>query len=244
VVLLRKGRLVKVLFSKEELWSVLGTLHDELGHLGIAIVSVWLKARYWMKDIGKLAKEYVKSCHGRQMFSLDRPGYQFDGQSSIGGLFHEWCGDYLGPFPASKDGFKYLAVWIEKLSGFPVAVPVKDCTSVCTVDILRGLFACFGYCDVVTVDNGRNYVSEHFRLFCESHGVRLNLLPACTPEWAGMVENLNRLLRYGLARTVGEDYSEWDKFVPSVLLGLRARVLSRTGVSPYFMLFGVELSWD
>ena len=75
---------------------MLKCLHDELGHLGFAVFSVWLKARYWMKYIGKFAKEFVKSCHECQMFSLDRPGYKFDGQSGIGGLFHEWCGDYLG----------------------------------------------------------------------------------------------------------------------------------------------------
>jgi len=93
---------------------------------------------------------------------------------------------------------------------------------------------------ILTVDGGSNFKSNHFKSVCKSYGVSLKILPAYTPELAGMIENLNRMVRYCLARVCGSDYSKWDEELLHILLGLRSRVLKRTGQSPFFLMFGVS----
>jgi RNase H-like domain found in reverse transcriptase/Reverse transcriptase (RNA-dependent DNA polymerase)/Integrase zinc binding domain/Integrase core domain/Zinc knuckle/Aspartyl protease len=228
--------------SHPQLLDKLKVLHDQLGHVGFERLWNWVRVRMWRPHLYREVEHFVASCHVCQQFSLVRPAYKFDGQSAISGLFHEWCFDFLGPFPTSKEGARYLLVGVERLTGFPVAIPAADQTAFVVQQIWADLFALFGRPAAVSVDRGGCFVSGRLEEFCQAKGIRLALLPAYQPEWAGAVERLNRTLRYALAKTLDGDYSNWDLAVPDILFGLRAQVSSRTGYSPYYLMFGVEPS--
>jgi hypothetical protein len=87
-------------------------------------------------------------------------------------------------------------------------------------------------------------VGSSFRALCFQFGIDLQFLPAYTPEWAGSIERMNRSLRYALAASSDEDYSEWCKYLPGILFGIRSRVNSRTGHSPFFLFYGVDASME
>jgi hypothetical protein len=70
----------------------------------------------------------------------------------------------------------------------------------------------------------------------------LRFVPPYTPEWAGSVERMNRSTRFALGSSCDGDYSEWCTFLHGILFGIRSSVNSRTGHSPYYLVYGVHAS--
>ena len=232
--------LLKVLFSLSELADILKKLHDSMGHPGLSAVWDWVRNRYFRPHLYSEVKNFVDSCEACQKFALFRPAYKFDGKSSLSGLFVEWCCDFLGPFPVSAAGSRYLCVFVEKLSGFPFVKAVPDETSLSSCSVLKELVSLFGCPRRVSCDQGTCFTGRSFRNLCSQLCIDLSFLPAYTPEWAGSVERLNRTLRYSLAASVGGDYSNWCSYLSGILYGIRSRVHSRTGYSPFFLFYGVH----
>ncbi|EPZ31497.1 hypothetical protein O9G_005452, partial [Rozella allomycis CSF55] len=110
---------LRVLMSKEELESLLRSLHDNLGHFSFQTIWSWIKVRFWRPHLFAEVKHFVFSCVQCQRFLMVKPQYSFDGRSSISGLFHCWQLDYLGPFPVSENGNRYVLSFVEVLSGYP-----------------------------------------------------------------------------------------------------------------------------
>ncbi|EPZ31395.1 Integrase, catalytic core domain-containing protein [Rozella allomycis CSF55] len=154
-----------------------------------------------------------------------KPQYSFDGRSSISGLFHVWQFDYLGPFPVSENGNRYVLNFVEVLSGYPFAKAVSDTTAITAITCLKELCSLFGVPGKIISDCDKGFTSSYFRETCEKMGIKVEFIPAYQPEWVGFVEGWNRTCRYGITKSV-ESY--------------RARVHSRTGKSPHYLLFGVE----
>ena len=175
-------------------------------------------------------KDYVISCHSCQEYLLVKPSYKFDGCSLISGLFKCLFLDFLGPFPASKSGFKYILVIVDQLSRFPFLFPCKSQTSEVVVEALdKYVIPLASLPENLMVDGGSCFTSPKFEEYCERLNIKLNINIAYQPEWMGAVETVNRVVRYSLAKTCEQQYDFWDKFIPGILLGLRVKVSSATG---------------
>jgi hypothetical protein len=171
-----------------------------------------------------------------QEYSLKRPVYKFDGKSEISGVFSLWYLDFLG---VSSDGNVYVCCAINALSGFPYCEATMNATSLSAIKFTENLFCLF---ISIRCDNGPAFKATAFKELCVKYGVRLELLPAYSPEWAGFVERLNGMIRYSLAKCCDEDYGEWCQYLPQILYGIRTR---GTKYSPFYLTFGVEakLPW-
>ena len=55
--------------------------------------------------------------------------------------------DYIGPLPVSKNGFKYMLVFIDLFSRFPEVFPCHDLSTSTLVDKSREYFARYGFPD-------------------------------------------------------------------------------------------------
>jgi hypothetical protein len=167
------------------------------------------------------------------------PKYKFDGQSQISGLFDTWSMDFLGPFPRSEVGNSYILTKIEHLSGAPVLTAVKSATADVACAGGAMIIANYGLPKEIRADNNP-FGAHNFRDWCEKRKIELNLTPAHQPEWTAFVENMNRQVRYALTKMCDGGWRDWEKFLPTIQFALRARVSSRTGYSPFFLLFGVN----
>ncbi|OMJ28934.1 Pro-Pol polyprotein [Smittium culicis] len=131
---------------------------------------------------------------------------------------------------------------IETLTGFPFAEAKPDTTAVSAIEAVSNAFALFGAPGLITADRGTCFTSLKFKEYCVNNKITLNLLPSYQPEWAGSVEKLNHTLRYSITKSSFDDIDMWDTHLNKILFGLRARVHSRTGYSPYFLFFGIDPS--
>ena len=49
---------------------------------------------------------------------------------------------------------------------------------------------------------------------------------------------MNRSVRYALTKSCSGSWDCWEELIPSISFALRSRINSRTGYSPYFLLYG------
>jgi hypothetical protein len=229
----------QVLFSINELTDKLDVLHNDMGHFSLATIYKWISDRFWRPYLWNEVRDYVKSCHQCQIFSFIKPSYSFDGKSSITAIFEEFCLDFLGPFPTSNAGHKFILVAVEKLSRFPIAIPCDSQTAHVALTLLNtNVVSLFGVPSQFTVDRGSAFTSRLFSDWCTRLNIRLNLVPAYQPEWNGTVERANRTIRYSLTKMCASDWSSWHSVLPNILFGMRSAVSATTGYSPYFLVFG------
>ncbi|OMH83689.1 Pro-Pol polyprotein [Zancudomyces culisetae] len=107
----------------------------------------------------------------------------------VSGIFDEWVLDYLGPFPISLSGNRYILVGVERLSHFPVAFPSPDITGISTVRHLKNLVAIFGIPAACRVDNATSFQNEKVRDMCSKYSVKLEFNYRINPNgWDSLNE--------------------------------------------------------
>ncbi|OMJ27672.1 Transposon Ty3-I Gag-Pol polyprotein [Smittium culicis] len=219
----------KVIMTIDDLKVLMKLLHEDRGHFEANTIYKWISESHWRPKLNQEVKNYVKSCYMCQSFSLTRPSYQFSGKSKISDLFDRWNTDFLGPFPPSRSGNRYICCFLEALSRFPYVKAVPNESSESAVLALSELVSIFGSPKELVSDNVSCYTSNYFKEYCKKNDIKLNLIPSYQPEWNGSVERLNRTVRYSLAKSCATSYEDWDKNLTNIMHGLRTKVSASTG---------------
>jgi hypothetical protein len=151
--------------------------------------------------LGGVLEQFDEESDACLRFSLTRPNFAFDGQSAISGLFNNWYGEFLGPFPLSKSGFQYVCIFVEPLSGFPKFAATPDATGFSAAQVLEKEVLCrYGVRGKVRVDQGPCFISGEFQDMCKRYGVQCEYAPAYVPELMAWVEHMNRCISKDLSR--------------------------------------------
>ncbi|OMJ25332.1 Pol polyprotein [Smittium culicis] len=169
---------------------------------------------------------------------MKKPKYRFTGQTAISGIFHTWEIDFLGPFPTTSQGNKYIFTGIERLSGYPIAIPILSATAQSALQGILEIVTYFGIPKVIRADRNP-FTSKIITKEAEALGFKMQLNPSYQPEWVGAVERLNSSIRYSITKCIHENKKDWGSYLFGILYGLRARKAARTKESPYFLVFGI-----
>ena len=86
--------------------------------------------------------------------------------------------------------------WIE-------AIPTASATSSATIKILKTIFARFGLPELVVSDNGQCFVSEEFKSFLSTNGIKQLTSAPYHPSSNGLAERAVQVVKAGLKRNVG-----------------------------------------
>jgi hypothetical protein len=89
------------------------------------------------------------------------------------------------------------------------------------------LLSLFGCPKVLKTDRGSAFCSKAFK--------ELEFAPAYAPEWMGIVERLNGVVRYALAKCCNGNCSDLEKFLPEIYFGIRAHIHGYFPFSVRFM---------
>jgi hypothetical protein len=158
----------------------------------------------------------------------------------LGSTLFKRVGIDLVKFPRAATGEQYLAVARDDFSGW---VEARALSSNKAQEVYRFLYEeiiCrFGIPDEVLADRGELY-GNHVREAAEADGIHLKFTTAYHPQTNGMIERGHRELIQGLAKVVGEDKSNWPKYLHAVLWADRITTKRTTGQSPYRLVYGQD----
>ena len=82
--------------------------------------------------------------------------------------------DLVGPLPTTQGNLKYAVVAVEYFTKWIEAKPLANITSESVRKFFWQNIICrFGVPRELTVDNGKQFDSQHFKEFCHSVGTKL-----------------------------------------------------------------------
>jgi len=127
----------------------------------------------------------------------------------------------VGPLSPSN-GYKYLLTCVDHFTRWPEAWPIDNMSAyTVAVTLTVQWISRFGVPDIVTTDQGRQFIAELFKSLTTNFGIQhIGTLPY-HPQSNGMVERLHRTLKTALS---ARDVVHWRLTLPTVLLALRSTV--------------------
>lgn len=232
----------QVVLPRSEASTVLDMLHDRCGHFGpektIAVVKERFLWRGWYRDI----TSYCRSC----LKCLQRKNPSIPDNPPTGNLpvparpFQWWSIDFQGPLPVTKQGNKYLCVFVDPFSKWIEAFPTPNQTAETTTRLLTDeVFSRYGVAEHIHSDQGKNFEAKLTKLVCDRLGIKKTRSSPYNPRGNGQVERMNRTLAERLALTLQEeDQRDWDLQLPAALAAIRSTENKVTRCSPAYLVFG------
>lgn len=226
-VLLRGNRLVIPRALRKK---VLDAAHE--GHPGIVALKGRLRSKVWWPRIDKDAEGLIKSCKGCTLVGLPNLPVPMKRRELPSAPWVDIAMDLLGPLPNQE----YLLVIIDYYSRYKEIKITKVITSAIIIKILKEMFSRLGYPISITADNGRQFISEEFKTFCNECNITIFNSVPYWPQQNGEVERQNRdiLKRLRISRLEKRDLKEslWE-----YLMMYNSTTHSVTGKTPSELFF-------
>lgn len=204
---------------------VLQELHDN--HDGIVITKAIARSYFWWPAVDKDIENLVKNCKTCA-----------ENRNMPAKVSHKWIRpekawsrlhiDYAGPFQG-----KTFLILIDAYSKWPEVKIVSDMSSETLINTLRNIFAEQGLPDTVVSDNGRSFISEQFRTFLATNGIKQVLTPPYHPSSNGQAERTVQTVKNKLRK---HTTLPWHIKLPTILYGLRSTPNSTSDKSPAELL--------
>ena len=181
------GRTFKCILVPQVLQDFMIILaHDNSGHKGSRTYNC-LKRQYYLPGIRKQIFRHCKKCKECVLQNQGQPEKCF-GHFDLPDLPMEFiCMDLVGPIhPPSSRGNKYVLMVIDMLTGFTIAVPIKNKNVETICDSYRNHVYCtFRGSSRILMDNGSEFKNQEMKQVCKTLGVKHIFSPVYTPESNG-----------------------------------------------------------
>jgi hypothetical protein len=207
--------------------------HNDLGHKGIYMIS----SRFWWLHIIEDIKWYTKTCYECQV-QQTRKLHIPPTVPIPGGLFQKAHIDMMKMPKAGR--FEYLLQVHCALTSYPewCMLHKENTRTLCTF-IFEELLCRWGPITEIVTDNAPMYKVAVDEL---AHKYRIHLIHVSpyNSQANGIVERRHRNVREAIIKTCEGDETRWNQVVHSVFWAERVTIQKVMGLSPYFMMHGVE----
>ena len=143
--------------------------------------------------------------------------------------------------PKTHSGNRYVVVFQDFLSKWPMVFPVADQKAITLVKLLvEEVIPFMGVPEALLSDRGTNLLSTLILNVCERLGIQKLNTTAYHPQCNGLVERFNRTLKTMLRKQASTYGNQWDKFLSGAVWAYRNTPHETTGEKPSFLLFGID----
>ena len=143
--------------------------------------------------------------------------------------------------PQTNRGNKYVLVFQDYLTKWPLAIPMPDQKTHRIAELLvTEVIPLFGVPEALLSDRGTNLLSHLMQDICKLLGIQKLNTTAHHPECDGMVERFNRTLKTMLRKHAAKFGSQWDEYIAGALSAYQNVPHDNTGEKPSFVLLGVD----
>ena len=151
--------------------------------------------------------------------------------------------DYLGPFPVTPRGNRYILLLTDYFSKYVETIPVPDMTAeVYATKILNEYVARWGCPLSIHSDQGRTYESKMFKELCQMLEIRKTRTSVRNPKGNGQSERFNRTLLRMIRAYLCDEQGEWDLYLGCLAGAYRAAPHETTKMTPNLLTMGREVS--
>src|ERR1044072_8507753 len=245
-VLYRKTKwspLTKVI-KRGETASLIFLYHNDplAGHLGTTKVMQKMKLQYFWPQMYEEIKEYIQSCHQCQIHA--RTGKQNELYPIPISAPWERVGiDFVGPFPETTKGNKYIITAMDYFTRWPEARAVPTATSQEAAKFIYEELICrHGIINILHSDQGTHFVNEVIADLVQRFDMKHHKITAYHPQANGLVERFNGTLKKTLAK-LSDESDQWDDLIYPSLFAYRASPIDSIGVPPAFLEYGRALRY-
>lgn len=222
--------------------SVLSYFHGlpVCGHLGRTKTTANLSRYFYWKGMTNDIARWIRACapcQQRKPPRSNRVGMTKPMSSSGPGQI--WCMDFVGPFPETPEGFKWILTLHDQFTRWPIAVPTKH-RDVGTVFkcVLHEVVYKHGPPEVLFSDREPGFAAKAMKKICERYNIKKSETTGYQPQANSSLERFHSYLAQALTFTVNRHKSDWAEWLESVLWIYRTSVNETTGYSPFFLTYG------
>ena len=125
------------------------------------------------------------------------------------------------------------------MTGFTVAIPIKDKSASTVCDAYRAHIYCtFGGSARILTDNGTEFKNEQMDELCRQLDIKRVHSPVYTPEANGRLEAWHHFFKACVAKHIRGNATEWDEVVPLAAAAYNFFPCQAAGESPFVLMFG------
>ena len=171
--------------------DVLEMIHS--GHNGVVRMKSIARSYVWWPGIDADIEQTAKSCAGCQANSNNPPTattHPWQWPSTPFELVHV---DFAGPFMNTK-----FFVLVDAHSKWPEVFTMKTTSATKTIEILRAIFARNGLPRQLVSDNGPQFISDEFKQFMDSNGIKHFKSAPYHPATNGLAERFIQTMKHSL----------------------------------------------
>ena len=212
-----------------------------LGHPGVDATRRAICAKFVWPSIRQDSSRWSRECQQCQRAKVKRNTVPPIGHFVVPNRrFQHWNVDIVSMPPSN--GFKYLLTAVDRLSRWPLAMPMSDITAASVIDAFtHGLIASFGVPDAITTDNGSQFSSAVWQQLLQIWGIKSHFTTPYHPQSNGLVERFHRRLKESLNALVKDEPEQWYWKLPCTLLAIRTTLKPDINASPADIVFGEGL---
>lgn len=197
------------------------------GHPGITLTKQRLRSKVWWPKLDKMAEEFVRNCRSCVLVSAPSAPEPLRVTEMPSQPWQHIAIDFLGPLPSGEN----LLVIVDYYSRYIEVEIMRSIESSEVIKRLRTIFARLGRPISITMDNGRQLVSDEFQKFCREYNIQKVYTTPYWPQQNGEVERQNRSILKRLQISQAEK-RDWKQDLDDYLLMYRTTPHSTTGKAP------------
>lgn len=207
-------------------------------HLGVNKTANQILRRYFwigVKDsVKKILAECV-TCGGIKGNGLEAPMKPLP----AGNLFARLQIDFLGEFPETKKGNKYILTVVDTFSRylFAEALPTKEALGVSRALVDR-VIPFTGVPENIQSDNEKEFTGLVLEGTCRLLNTHHHTVINYHPQAQGVVERYNRTIKQMLLAYCNDHRDDWDDYLQPIVWSLRAQVHDDLGYAPAEIVLG------
>ena len=213
--------------------------HNQNGHNRGRRTYMALKKMYYWPGMRSQVFKHCKNCQECMLQNQANTAVDFKHFKMPDVPMQLICMDLVGPIsPVTSRGNRFILTCIDMLTGFTVAIPIKDKSASTVCDAYRAHIYCtFGGSARILTDNGTEFKNEQMDELWKQLDIKRVYSPVYTPEANGRLEVWHRFFKACVAKHIRGNAAEWDEVVPLAAAAYNFFPCQAAGESPFVLMF-------
>src|SRR5690606_3286492 len=185
----------RIVIPQKLISNLLDYYHNKYIHNGINKLQFQLRKKYYWLNMYNDTKDFVNQCEVCQQGKTVKQHKTKLMLTSVRDFNDEVHIDFLGTYPSTTEGYKWILNIVDSFSNYMVLVPMVNATVFNMAKaIANNWIFKHGIPQTIVSDRGSNFLSRVADELSKTYGYNLKFTTAYNPQANGKVERSNRFI--------------------------------------------------